>query len=199
MSDFETHVRSAIRWYLLIPLCAVVLYIFGEITASIFLTAIVCIPVTILGASTPDLDHHSSIPYRSAVRWGPYLLGAMVAEITVGNRAQIVTLYRLGVESQTAWFVAGLTCACAVSATVRGTAWLIPRLRPRHRGPLHRLPSGIVGSILCTGLAMIWFPTALLPTLAHQILFASAYILGFLSHLSQDGLLRVRRTYLTIQ
>ncbi|WP_435102520.1 hypothetical protein [Halarchaeum sp. P4] len=190
MSDFETHLRWGIATHSVLVAIVVTTYLVGVSPLGALALAMATLPITLAGALFPDLDHPSSIPHRYGAHGCPVLAGALALAISL--RYQPAVIETLGrVTGQPSAFLGGGLVASLAWATWLGTWRLFPILRPSHRTVTHRLSTGIVVA-LCIGASVSLLLGADGPirtsVRAVSLAASATFLLGFLSHLSADGL-----------
>jgi len=78
MTDCEAHLRAGFAVHVLLVASITVAYIVGVTHLGMIATTAAVLPLTLAGAAFPDLDYHSSLPYRYGRRVLPVVFGGLV-------------------------------------------------------------------------------------------------------------------------
>jgi hypothetical protein len=198
MSGFQTHLRVGIKLHIVTTALTGVAYVASLVGEVTLLTVAACLPATVAGALFPDVDHHSSIPTRLFHRYGPWVAATVVAVLAVANARTLVALAAIPRPGLDPGYLAGIASAGASLAVFVGIRRMILAIQPSHRGPTHRLPVALaVSSLLGAGGSFIAMELGAPWSVARVVAGATAttFLLGVLSHLWKDGLLRRSETY----
>lgn len=147
------------------------------------------LPATLLGAVAPDVDHPSSLVYRSIRRWLPVVIAGFVGGVLTAMASHGVSrVPDPGIVDPA--FGAGVVAASVTIGVWRGTSLAIPLLRPPHRGVVHTVPAGVVLSVGVGGyaaaIAWVWASETVGVV---GLCVAGPFLTGYLVHLAQDGVL----------
>lgn len=197
MPDFDTHLRLGLLAHLTLAIPASVAFALDAITI-IHLSAVVsALPVTLLGAGFPDIDHPSSKPYQILRQHGPTVAALGVAILLISNHTPLIEFFGGSHPDATSGYAVGATSSLLVVLVYMGTDRLIPRLRPPHRGPTHRVPVGSLAAVTVS-MALFFFCAGLSIPKPDIVSFvgAVAFLTGFISHLYGDGVLWKLETYI---
>lgn len=204
MGSFEDHVRYGVAFYsgAVLLVSAPVAYLIGEGalgTGGVALAAgaaVVGFPFALAGASFPDVDHHSAKPHRLFRRWisvaAAVVSGYVLFASGLGSEAGFVVAEAAGVEvGGVPEAAAGGVVAVAGGVAAAGGAFVgVGVVKPRHRGITHTVRAGVVvAAVVGTGFG--YAVSVLVPSVAASAggIAASAFFVGFLSHLQCDGML----------
>lgn len=157
------------------------------------------LPVTLLGAVIPDLDEPQSHVYRWFRPFAAVCAALYVFVFLYTARDSVIWRTQQHLQTATPGYLAGV----ATTSTAVLTCILVYRLLSRlvenlpHRGLFHQLPTGITAGVVLYPefialLAAIGAPS---PSVIAAV-FATAFVVGFVSHLGADGLLLRRQTYI---
>lgn len=181
-------------------------YFFGSMIYSIGLGVGAYLFVHI-GAALPDIDHHSSKPFRylrslmgvSFGAIGLFIISKLVGDFIINgwnSTVEIVDVSEFGSSILAYNFgraVGALVILIPIllySAIGLGK-WIVESLRPKHRGPTHSLLFGVITSVLL-GLVVTWGSSSFFSpdrAIGLGTIIAVANHIGVLDHLSVDGLI----------
>jgi membrane-bound metal-dependent hydrolase YbcI (DUF457 family) len=202
MSEFRTHVRTGLAVHVCLTAGASVAYLASSLGEVGLLAVAGSLPVTLAGAVFPDLDHHASIPSRLVRRHGPRVVAAGLLLAMYADRRLVVMACAAIPVVAAPEYLAGLVSAGVAAVGYHGADRLIPFLRPRHRGPTHRIPVAIVASGAIGVWALVVSVALSVPPPAPRIggaVAAGSFLAGVLSHLHQDELLEKWETYVSVR
>jgi len=208
MGNFPNHMKSIkhYSWILAGSFGVLVFWWGGNLPDSI-LVALGALVAIHIGASFPDFDHHSSIPFRrlkATVRVGVWtatllvlgyivavlisIIGEIVIESANGSHLMIGQLgYPVGM------FIAlVLIGGYYVSKELVSKAEAaVDNLRPKHRGPTHRPKVGfLVSIILGFAIFLLLYPFASDElAIGMGLTIGITHHFGFLDHLELDGII----------
>jgi hypothetical protein len=176
--------------------------IIGAVPFWVAVIAAPLFPVTLMGASYPDIDHPQSIPYRVFTR----ALSALTALTVLYGGGMfyfgslVTALAQFGVPAAHTVPLAIMTLLglSGVAAVVVRRVYDI--IRPRHRGTTHRFVPTAVLSVGLTGGAYVLL-SAFRVTIAAELagVVGALFFIGVLSHLARDGELTRWRTYVQLR
>jgi hypothetical protein len=168
-------------------------YVTSVVPVRLLATAAAVLPLTLAGALFPDLDHHSSLPYRYGRRFLPPILAVVALIVGVRYRVPIAVALAGTSAPSLGRFLSGAVVASLGWGTWVACTALFPVLRPSHRTVTHRVPTGVV-TALCVGGIVSLLVGGQGPLLASEQVFvivtSVAFLVGFVSHLAADGILR---------
>lgn len=203
MGSFEDHMRYGVAAYLLVVGAVGILTGYAVYTGGIGMGAdavalwagasAIGFPFSLLGAGFPDIDHGDAKPHRYLKKWlsvttavvSGYLLFASEAVVGIGTRV----LGEVGAEvPETAISVVGAVAGGIVAGI--GARIAVDILKPKHRGVTHTLGAGFVVATII-GAVLGYAGGVFAPSLGVFVggVCATAFFVGFLSHLQCDGLL----------
>jgi hypothetical protein len=193
MSSFETHVRigTAVH-FALTTVSLLVLALGGPVIVVIATT--ISFPVTIAGATFPDIDHHASKPYHLAKRWMPRfgvgLLGVALAK-EIDHLQNLVALFITAPQSR---FYAGCLYILLLLGARVGVRQAFSICRPAHRTVTHAVSTGGIVSGFVAGCGVVLSQSIAMtqPPLIGSV-WGLCFFAGVLSHLHCDGLVEVPR------
>jgi hypothetical protein len=193
MTDCDTHLRYGFGVHMLLIAAVTLGYVGGVLPLRALATTAAVLPLALVGALFPDLDHHSALPYRYGKRFLPPTLGVVALLVGVHYRVLIAVALSGSSAPSLGRFLSGVVVASLSGATWVASALLFPVLRPPHRTITHRVPTGIVAA-LCVGGIVSLLLGGRGPILAAERVFiigtSGAFLTGFISHLAADGVLR---------
>jgi hypothetical protein len=202
MSEFRTHVRTGLAVHACLTAGASLAYLAAAVGEVCLLAVAGCLPVTLVGAVVPDVDHHASIPARLVRRYGPGVVAGGLSLVLYVNRRTLVAFCgALPVDVAPA-YLAGLATVGGAVVGYYGTDHLLPYLRPPHRGTIHRVPVLLVtagGVGVCALVASVALSAPRPVAAVVAVAAAGTFLAGGLSHLYRDGMLGERKTYLTVR
>lgn len=198
MGNFDEHVQYGVG--------AHVAAIFGVTTAALTTAfpvelaalTVLSFPLTMIGATLPDIDHHASKPNK-IFRKFLFILGTLIGGY-LGGALIIPELLQLFAESNipvsTRLPLATVAVVAGSLVAGLGTEHGYKIVRPRHRGITHRAPFGfgisLILSLLTWGLLEAM---ALSFATSGGLLVGALFLTGFFSHLACDGVLTKPETY----
>jgi len=202
MGSFEDHMRYGVAAYVVTLVLAGVptAYLFqegvvgnGEVALAVG-GGVVGLPFAVAGAGFPDIDHHAAKPHRFFRRWvsviaavvGGYVLFASGLAVEAG----VTTAAAVEAPGAPEPVVGGAFAALGAVA-LGATAFVgVGVVKPRHRGITHTLRAGFVVAGI-VGVAVGYAVYVFVPSAAFFVggVAATAFFVGFLSHLQCDGLL----------
>jgi len=158
-------------------------------------------PLTLVGATIPDVDHPDSKPNRLLCQYGPPATSICVGILLYQNLRLLVTPMAPVPLFGSRSYIVGVLSTVIVGHMYHGLPVLIPKLRPRHRGVTHRIPVGVgMAVVVGTLLTVVGAGAGLEPSSTFPIAVAGsgAFFCGFLSHLYLDGLLTEPQVYISL-
>lgn len=187
MPDYHTHRNSGLERGLPVGLLSFFAsaILFESLLFAAF-AGIGAVFLTVLGAIFPDIDHHSSIPFRRlkvltaavftfGAAWMYFEAVSYFIETSTSNVATSITGYQLGMSIVLVPLAGGLGVA------------VVETLRPTHRGVTHTKVAGLaVGASIGLVLLHLWDSSIQGQFLA--VAACSAFYVGTYNHLSLDGL-----------
>ncbi len=197
MGSFEAHMKYGFASHFVSGVILIGLVYLTPLPLLAALIGVLAIPITLAGASFPDIDHPQSKPnrvFRQFLFGAGILVTAWVFGQTGFYEAQS-QLQSAGTEEAAFSLAAVLTVIVALLGGF-GVRFLFDILRPSHRGTTHRVP---IGAGVSVGLGMITWALAVTVEVAFPLLLAGVvgwlFMAGFMSHLACDGVLLQARTY----
>lgn len=191
MSSFEKHLWIGARLHLvaIVPI-GFASFTVASVPASLLAWWMAATPATLFGSIAPDADHHAAHAYRAVYRWGPVWVGGTVAGVLTAVVIDHSHLWPVPELRFVAGFGAGTGCILLAGGVGYEVKRVIPKLRPPHRGVLHRVS---VGALVGAGVGAYVFAVALgigidQPGLVGGT-WMTGYVLGFVSHLWEDDAL----------
>jgi len=192
MTDCQAHLRYGFGAHMLLVAAVTLGYVATLLPIRVLAMTAAVLPLTLTGALFPDLDHHSSLPYRYGKRFIPPTMAAIVILVGVRYRVPIAVALAGATAPRLGGFVSGAVVASLGWGTWVATDALFPVLRPPLRTITHRVPTGIL-TALCVGGIVSLLVGGHGPLLAAERLFvistSVAFLFGFVSHLAADDLL----------
>lgn len=198
MGNFDEHVQYGVGAHVAAILGVTTATLTTAFPVELAALAILSFPLTMIGATLPDIDHHASKPNKIFRKFlfvigallGGYIGGAFVipkllgvfieSNIPTGTRLPLATAVIVGFS-----LIAGL-----------GVEYGYKFVRPRHRGITHRAPFGFglasIFSLLSWGLLDAM---NLAFAVSGGVLVGILFLTGFFSHLACDGVLTEAETY----
>ncbi|OAQ54189.1 hypothetical protein HTG_01250 [Natrinema mahii] len=195
MTDFERHLQHGISAHALLVAALGIPYLLGALREETLVVALAVVPITLVGSVAPDIDHPHARPYRLATRYVPPATAAVATCLTLkfgGAAITAVESISVGVDPL---FVAGASVATVFWVGWWATSRLFPRLRPSHRTVTHRISAGMTVAVCLTTVVVLLLEGTGLPSglvVRTSALCGGAFLVGFLTHLAGDGLLRDR-------
>jgi phage shock protein PspC (stress-responsive transcriptional regulator) len=208
MGNYEEHVQYGHVAYVLLCIAVTGALLSGGVQlleGALLLAGMY--PFVRLGAAFPDVDHHASHPHRmlKKVMFVTGIVGTYLLVLTFGFEPLLgVVTEFVPVERASAVTSVGILVLALLGGVV--TQGAVTRFRPKHRGITHRIPTGLVVSVVIAGVlggTGTYFGVQYAVTVS--AVFAGAFFIGFLSHLQCDGMLlpafqnTVRRVFTTIR
>jgi hypothetical protein len=201
MASFEMHLRYSVVTHALLLAVGSGLYYLGLLSGWRLVLLAATAPLTLVGATVPDVDHPDSKPNRLLCQYGPLVAAIGVGILLYQNLRLLVTLMTpvplLGPRP----YIVGVLSTAVVGLVYHGLSALIPIIRPRHRGVTHRIPVGIgMAAVVGALLTVIGAGAGFGPSSTSPIAVAGsvAFFCGFLSHLYLDGLLTEPQVYISL-
>lgn len=193
MMDCGTHLRYGFGVHMLLIAAVTLGYVGGVLPLRALATTAAVLPLTLAGALFPDLDHHSALPYRYGKRFLPPTLSVFALLVGVRYRVPIAVALSGASAPSLGRFLSGAVVASFGWATWVASILLFPVLRPTHRTITHRVPTGVVAALCVGGIASLLLGGQG-PILAAERVFvigtSAAFLIGFISHLAADDILR---------
>jgi len=202
MGSFEDHMRYGVAAYLLVVgvggiLTGYTVYTGGFVGAdAVGLWAgasVIGFPFALLGAGFPDIDHGDAKPHRYLKKWlsvtttvaSGYLFFSSEAVVGIGTQV----LGDAGVEIPEVAIAVSIGVSGGIIVGI-GTRIAVDVLKPKHRGVTHTVGAGFVVAALI-GALFGYSSRVVAPSLGVFVggVCATAFFIGFLSHLQCDGLL----------
>lgn len=203
MPNYPTHARwgriGAITTAIAV---GAAIFLFFETLLIAIAAALGAAAATFVGSIYPDVDHHSSVPRRKAVRafrvlvvlgvvgfaalhWESLLAMAETADsATAGSIEAAILTDGLPVPPEAVAAVIPLLVAAVLAALVNPTIGITTR---QHRGWTHSVPINLVlVSVLAGG---VWMATGGLPIAQRiaAVAVVGTFLVGTLIHLGLDG------------
>jgi len=196
---YQQHLRVGVAGHAVMVLLVGVGSALSETDPLVLRTVGIALPVTLAGAVTPDLDEPRSRPYRQFRPFVAVMSTVFILSVVNGHHHRVVELVEMSLRVTNPAFVAGeVTVICGLLAGVGSYYAVSPLLRkPTHRDLLHQLPTGTVIALVLYPLFVTVLTSMAIPRpLVIARVLASAFLVGFVSHLAGDGLLLRRQTYI---
>jgi len=196
---YERHARLGIVAHAVVILLAGVSSLLLSVEEIVVVAAGGALPATLLGATSPDLDHPCSIPHRRVRLLTTALVTGATAFVLHARSSALISLVAHSPLALPPTFLAGELAVVVVGAAATATYLYVPSLlaKPAHRGLFHQLPTGIVAAtVLYGGCVFTLVSTGGPAPFVVSGVLAGAFVAGFLSHLAADRLLSRRQTYL---
>lgn len=199
MGDFETHMRWAGGAHMVAATVLLMTILLTELPLLLSALLILGVPFTFAGASFPDIDHHASKPNRY---FKLFLLGTgtLIAAYLFGiyffeSIEELILQYNMSGRPITT------VTAVVFSLLVGGlVSYLFDIIRPKHRGPTHRIPIGLVVTmILIVALSFSLASAGVTVPYIIGVGIGGFFFSGFLSHLACDGMLSSPKTYISVK
>jgi membrane-bound metal-dependent hydrolase YbcI (DUF457 family) len=201
MASFEMHLRYSVVTHALLLAVGSGLYYLSLLSGWRLILLVAVAPLTLIGATIPDVDHPESKPNQLLCQYGPPAAAIWVGILLYQNPRLLVILMTpvplLGPRP----YIVGVLSTAVVGLVYHGLSALIPILRPRHRGATHRIPVGVgMAAVIGALLTVIGAGAGLGPSSTSPIAVAGsgAFFCGFLSHLYLDGLLTEPQVYISL-
>lgn len=198
MGNFEDHMRWAAGSYVLGLLILGLIVTTVSLPLTVLGLAALSLPLTLAGGAFPDIDHHASKPYKAfrlfttiaGVGGGAYAIFAF------GEPLSTTVAASAGLPQAAVW--GGFIIAGGISIGLI-SRFTLAIVQPRHRGPTHRVPIGLLVTAGIGGaIGFLATSISLLTPLLIGGVAAGFFFMGFMSHLACDGMLTSLDTYITL-
>lgn len=202
MSDFKGHVKAGLIFYVGFSIFFMIAFYRGVLPYVnsrldvLFGVLILSFFMSLIGSMFPDIDHHSSKPFKIFSKVITLLLVGGIIFSSYIFRNQILKY----ISNQSYLNLpAGLLFVVSIVLVSIFLIVFTPRalriIQPKHRGITHKMSTGIILSLILgislywAGVNISWEPSIL------GVTTSVSFLMGFISHMYADGLLFEKETY----